>query len=175
MVIAPFYVYNNIKYGENESDEEEVIGTRYELRKRYWTYALDNIKRMHEGSGSFINVNPSKDNWVNGYMGISGFHISCIANYDGARVELVLGKASKEKNKAAYDHLIKHKNEIEEVLNIALVWARGDDIKSSKVYCQIENVSINNETDWTQMSKFHAEWSKNLYDVFVPLLNELQM
>ena len=56
---------------ENEATEDE-IGTRYELRRRYWTYALELIHEAH-GEESFSNVNPSKENWINGYFGISGF------------------------------------------------------------------------------------------------------
>ncbi|MBQ9759394.1 MAG: DUF4268 domain-containing protein [Opitutales bacterium] len=50
------------------------------------------------------------------------------------------------------------------------MWNRGDGIKSSKVVYQIENVGLENETDWLQMAKFHAEWSKKFYDVIVPYL-----
>lgn len=30
--------------------------------------------------------------------------------------------------------------------------------------------SIENEIDWLQMARFHAEWSKKFYDVIVPYL-----
>ena len=36
----------------------------------------------------------------------------------------------------------------------------------------IEGIGISDETNWTQMAKFHAEWSKKFYDVFVPLLQQ---
>ena len=32
------------------------------------------------------------------------------------------------------------------------------------------NVSIENEDDWPQMAKFHAEWSKKFYDLIVPYI-----
>ena len=32
------------------------------------------------------------------------------------------------------------------------------------------DVIIENETDWLQMAKFHAHWSKKFYDVIVPYL-----
>ena len=31
--------------------------------------------------------------------------------------------------------------------------------------------SIENETDWLQMAKFHAHWSKKFYDIIVPYLH----
>lgn len=155
---------------ENDiSDDEDIAGTRYELRRRYWTYALDFIHEAH-GDGSFSNVHASKQNWISGFFGVNGFNICCVANYDSARVEIYMGNASKDYNKAAYDRLISHKAQIEKDLGVSLIWNRGDDIKSCKVSYQIDNVSIENETDWLQMAKFHAEWSKKFYDVVVPYL-----
>ncbi len=153
---------------ENETNEDE-IGTRYELRRKYWAYALELIHEAH-GDGSFSNVKPSKGNWISGFFGVSGFNISCVANYDSARVEIYLGKAKKEENKKAFDAIYAKKSEIEAKLGTALIWNRGDDIKSSKISCQLDNVSIENETDWLQMARFHAEWSKKFYDVIVPYI-----
>ena len=155
---------------ENEGVEDEA-GTRYELRRKYWTYALEMIKEHHGEGGCFSNVNTSKENWVSGFFGISGFNISCIANFDLARVDLYFGKAKKEENKKAFDALIAHKEDIEKTLGVQLIWNRGDDIKSSKVSYQLSGVSISNETDWLQMARFHAEWSKKFYDVLLPYLN----
>lgn len=154
---------------ENEGAEEEA-GTRYETRRKYWAYALDFIKEINAENASFVNVNPSKENWISGFIGISGFKISCLANIDFARVDLHLGKVKKEENKKAFDMLMTHKEDIEKALGVSLVWSRGDDIKSSKISYQLNGVSIRNETDWLQMARFHAEWSKKLYDVIVPYL-----
>lgn len=66
--------------------------------------------------------------------------------------------------------LMTHKEDIEKALGVSLVWSRGDDIKSSKISYKLNCVSINNETDWLQMAKFHAQWSKKFYDVIVPYL-----
>jgi len=59
---------------------------------------------------------------------------------------------------------------LKQKLGTELQWNRGDDIKSSKVFIQIDNVSIENEEDWPQMAKFHADWSKKFYDVIVPYI-----
>ena len=87
-----------------------------------------------------------------------------------ARVEIYLGKSSKEENKKAFDELISHKGDIESKLNTALTWNRNNDAKSSKIFVTLNNVSIENEADWLQMAKFHAEWSKKFYDIIVPYL-----
>ena len=155
---------------ENDENEDEV-GTRFELRRRYWTYALPIIQKSHGSEGSFSNVNPSRDNWINGFFGIGGFYLCCVANLDSARAEVVFGRGNKQENKDAFDKLYIHKDKIEKTLGVTLQWNRGDDIKSSKVFYQLNNVSIENETDWLQMANFHADWTKRFYDVIVPYIN----
>lgn len=104
---------------ENEANVDEP-GSRHELRRKYWTYALPNIQKAHDEDGSFSNVNPSRDNWINGFFGIGGFYLCCIANYDAARVEVVLGRGNKQENKDAFDSLYTHKAEIESTLGTTL-------------------------------------------------------
>jgi hypothetical protein len=87
-------------------------------------------------------------------------------------VEVYLGKAEAEQNKKAFDALQKHKKDIEEKLGVPLVWTRGEDTKSSKVFYQLEHVSIDHEVDWFRMANFQAEWSKKFYDVIVPYLKD---
>ena len=55
-------------------------------------------------------------------------------------------------------------------MGVHLNWNRGDDIKSSKIYYQLQDVSIENESDWHQMAKFHAIWSKKFLDIFTPYI-----
>lgn len=150
----------------DDSISTESIGARFELRRKYWTYAL-NIIRSENTNRIFSNVNASKENWINGFFGINGFNICCVANNNSARVEIYLGSKSKEYNKKAYDKLLSHKQEFESKLDTALIWHRNDDAKSSKISVVLNGVSIENESDWSRMAKFHAEWSKKFYDVMV--------
>lgn len=154
---------------DDKADEQ---GTRYEIRRKYWKYALEFIHEANAADGCFANVHDTKMNWISGYIGIGGFKISCVANWDVARVEISLEHFSKERNKSAFDYLFARKEQIEEMLGTEVLWWRLDDKKGSYVSLRLTGVSINNETDWTQMAKFHAEWSRKFYDVFVPLLKE---
>jgi len=152
------------------ASDDDSSETRFELRKRYWTFALDMIHEAHGADGSFSKVNPSTDNWINGFFGIRGFSLCCVANFDSARTEVVFNRADKDENKTAFDDLIQYKDQIEARLGRELLWNRGDNIKSSKIYIQLDNVSIEHEDDWSQMAQFHAEWSKKFYDIVVPYI-----
>ena len=159
----------------NDDGTAQEAGTRYELRRRYWAFALPYIQQAHDdgnGHGCFSGCTTSKENWLSGFFGIGGFSLVCVANYNKARVDLTLAHSNKERNKEAFDYLYSYKSEIETVLGTQLSWQRSDDTKSSYVVIHLNGVSIENEADWTQIAKFHAEWSKKFYDVFVPYLKQ---
>lgn len=157
---------------EAEDDQEEEAGTRYELRRRYWAYALPLIQQAHGEGKSFSGCTSTKENWMAGWFGISGFSLMCVANYNEARMELYLSKSDKDVNKEAFDYLLTKKADIEAALGAELIWRRNDDGKASQIVVKLPGVSIETETDWTQMAKFHAEWSKKFFDVIVPYLKE---
>ena len=159
----------------NDDGTEQEAGTRYELRRRYWAFALPYIQQMHDdgsGHGCFMGCTTSKENWMSGFFGIGGFNLACVANYNKARVDLTLANSRKERNKEAFDYQYSHKSEIEATLGTQLSWQRSDDTKASCVVISLDGVSIENEADWIQMAKFQAEWSKKFYDVFVPYLKQ---
>ena len=158
---------------QNETKDTADIPERYEIRKKYWTFALPYIQEKFGEGQPFCNVNPTTSNLIAGFFGVGGFNVICRANFDCASVQIYLGKSDKDKNKNAFDYLFKHKDEIEEKLGEQIKWERADDIKASFVTYELSGVSITNETDWTRMAKFHAEWSKKLCDVILPILKEL--
>lgn len=157
-------------YLRDSNDKEDEKGTRFEIRRKYWEYALKFIKEENFDNKFFDNVNTSKENWINGTFGIGGFAICCIANYDFARVDVYFGKTNANENKIAFDNVMLHKLEIESNFGVNLEWDRGDDVKRSIISYRLENVSIYNENDWLQIAKFHAKWSKKFIDAIVPYL-----
>lgn len=155
-------------YMRDDLEEESAIaGTRYETRRKYWAYALPDIQKAHEDTGCFSGCTGSKENWISGFYGVSGCSVSCVANFDSARVEIYIGTNDKVLNKKLYDIAYSHKTEIEATIGSAVLWDRGDDKKSSRVYMELKGVSVNNEIDWPRMKKFHAEISKKLYAAVV--------
>lgn len=135
---------------------------RNDIRKRYWEYALPIIQAQHIHRGTFSGCNPSTSNTESGFFGISGFNISCIANYDSARIDFYMGNSDAEKNKDAFDILYNHKAEIETNLGVSLNWDRADNSKASWISYHLNGISIINEADWPRMAKFHAEWSDKI-------------
>lgn len=163
---------NLVFYLKDRGHEKEAEEHRYDLRMRYWNFALPIIQEKHLFLGTFKNVNPTISNWVTGSFDISGFGINCSANYDNARVSLYLGKNEAIKNKAVYDRLLVHKSEIEQQLGVSLEWNRLDGRKASTITYTFSQVGLKDEASWPRMAKFHTEWSYKFYRVIVPYLYE---
>lgn len=159
-------------YLKDVEKEKVAEASRYEIRKRYWIYALPIIQKQHARSSAFTNCNPAIYNSISGYFGISGFHIDCIANYDSAAVNFYMGKSDAVQNKSAFDLLMSHREEIEGQLGITLNWERSDHSKASWIGYRLQDVSIANEAHWPRMARFHAEWSDKIYNVILPYLQD---
>ena len=161
-------------YLRDEEQDKITDESRYQLRKRYWTYALPLIQQAHSHRGSFSNVVPGTSNWCSGYFGIGGFSISCVANYNEAWVALWMASSDSKKNKKGFELVYAHKDEIEhEIENYDLSWERADNHKASWISYTIKDVSITKEEDWPRMAKFHAEWSAKMADAMIPYLAEI--
>ena len=56
--------------------------------------------------------------------------------------------------------LAEHKTNIVQEVGSTLIWYRGDDKKSSKIYYKMDGVGLGNENDWDVIARFHARWKK---------------
>ncbi|WP_418462618.1 DUF4268 domain-containing protein [Frisingicoccus sp.] len=157
-------------YLKDSETKKASEANRYDIRRRYWEYALPIIQKQHFHRGTFSGCNPTTSNTEAGSFGISGFCICCIANYDNARIDFYLANGDSSKNKEAFDMLYKHRNEIESKLGIALDWDRADNHKASWMCHHLDGVSVTNEADWPRMAKFHAEWSDKICGVMLEYL-----
>ena len=156
-----------LKDKENEKPEET---DKDEIRKRYWSYAIPFIKEKNANTGMFGKCNPTVSNTMTGSFGVKDFYIYCIANYDFAKVVLHMSKPDSLQNKAVFDMLYGHKEEIEKAFGVPLTWDRADSCKSCGISYRLEDVSITREEDWPRMARFHAEWSKRICEVILPYL-----
>ncbi len=152
-----------------EPESENTEPERYELRRKFWAYALP-IIRTYCNNQSFNNVNPSKENWVNGAIGISGVYISCVANYDSAMVKLIFSKNNSDINKLLFDCVYKQKQSIELTFGESLQWDRGENKKQSQIFIQLSQVKLQDESNWKLMAKFLGEWSNKFISTLVPFV-----
>ena len=159
-------------YLRDAQQDKNAEAHRSDLQRRYWLYALPIIQQENLKNDCFSKCSPIASGMVSGHFGIGGFRIICSVSKEGAKVDFYLGKSNKDENKAAFDFLSQHREEIEESLGETLAWNRADDRKASWISCSLTVVGISNESDWQRMAKFQAAWSKKLIDVILPVLKE---
>ena len=164
---------NLVFFLRDAESDKATQSTRLQTRLAYWTQALPTIQQQNLRWGIFSNVKPGTANAISGYFGIRGFHISCIANYDSAKVLFWLGDTDAAKNKEGFDRLLEHKAEIEQQLGGALEWDRSNDSKASSIGYTLTGVSISQEKDWPVMARFHAQWSERICSALLPYLEDM--
>lgn len=173
--LFPLYQANPadlVFYLRDAGSDKATENTRFETRQKYWTYALPIIQQQNQHWGIFSGAHPGTSNWIAGFFGIRGFHISCVANFDGAKLLFFMGNANADKNKASFDRLFAHKDEIEQQLGCTLEWERANDGKASWITYSMPGVSVGNEEDWPVMAKFHAQWSDRLCRILLPYIED---
>ena len=125
---------------------------------------------IQEATGSFQNVNPQKNNAVYGSTDKPGVLISCVANFDSARVEIYIDQGDYDKNRAVYRLLENHRSEIETAYGKTLTWVCQEGVRGCRIYDKIIEVSITKEDDWDAMIAFHTQHAKKLLSVVQPFL-----
>lgn len=153
---------------ENAALDQGDGSGRFGLRKRYWATLLPLLQEEFGEGGPFSNVHPGTSNWINGYVGLGGIHLTCVANLDNARVEFYFEAADANANKAIFDKLFMKRDAIEKRAGGTICWKRGNDQKSSKIMMELNDKGILDESAWPEMARFHARQCKRLYDAVWP-------
>ncbi len=162
-----------IFYLRDKEMDKAADADRYDLRLRYWDYSLPMIQKKNAFSGVFGNSNHTTSNTLFGFFGVPGDSIACFANYVDAGVCLYLAGNDSIKNRAVYDTIFSHKEEIERELGTALAWEREAGVKNSKITATLGGVSITNEDDWAAMARFHADMSARFCEVLLPYVRDV--
>lgn len=161
-----------IFYLRDDNEQDDISGTRYGIRKKYWEYTLPQIQASFGESGPYRNVHPTTSNYLDGFIGIGGVYLCCVANFDEGKVELCFGMSEKAKNKALFNYLYARKADIENSSGTTFLWSRLDENKISKICLSLEDVDISDEADWLRMAKFHVEGSALMYNAFKTSLEQ---
>ena len=156
-------------YIRDDDESSESGESQFDIRMNYWSAALP---RIREATSIFMNVNPSKSNWISGASGHGGIMYNLAANMGEARVELYIGTSQSETNKKIYDALYARKTDIEGAYGSGLHWARMNDNIASRVYVLLDEVSVSNENDWERMITFHSESCSRLKNALENFLND---
>jgi len=118
--------------GRDVGKTKKNIAGRHGLRRKWWSMLLDRAKdktKLHR------NISPSEDNWIGTGAGKQGFSYNYSVKQHVSQVELYIdrGKDAEEENKAIFDALYEHKEEVEQVFGGRLEWERLDPKRACRI------------------------------------------
>ena len=136
----------------------------------FWENALPMIRKK---SGMFMNVSPSKDHWISGYIGHGGISFNPCIFKNNARVELYIDSGDKEKNKAVFHALEKDRTSIEQEFGSSLNWQELPDKRASRISYASDDCGIDDVESWDYSVQFLSENIVKLKEVFQKRLNAI--
>lgn len=163
-----------IGISEKEVEEQSLErgqATRYQLRTDFWHQTLEALQDAKVTL--YGNVAPSRDHWLNTGSGLGGVHYAMIFNRDEARVNFVLGRASKEQNKTLFDILNARATEFDHAFGAPLSWRRMDDRKVSIIEFA-KAFDGHNRDSWPAMIAWLVEHIQRMEKLFDPEVASLK-
>ena len=154
-----------------EQSSERGQATRHQLRTDFWHMTLEALRTANVKL--YSNVSPSRDHWLNAGSGLSGVHYAMIFNKDEARVNFVLGRASKEQNKALFDALFEKRDLVDASFGESLSWRRMDDKKVSIIEFT-KPFNGHSRESWPDMIAWLVEHIQRLEKAFDPEIQSLR-
>ncbi|MDO8289187.1 MAG: DUF4268 domain-containing protein [Parvibaculum sp.] len=174
--IIPLPEAEELMIGISEKEVEEQTSergqaTRHKLRTDFWHMTLEALRRANVQL--FGNVSPSRDHWLSAGSGLSGVYYTMIFNKDEARVNFVLGRASKEQNKALFDSLLDRQDLLDAAFGEPLSWRRMDDKKVSIIEF-VKPFDGHSRESWPDMIAWLVEHIQRLEKAFDPQIQSLR-
>lgn len=171
-----FQIRINLKRQE-ESKTNEEKASRFKVRERFWTTALPILR---EKTGQYMNISPTKDNWINGVSGYNGIAYNCVILQKGVRAEFYIDIGEKEENKKIFDFFYDQREEIESNFSKALNWERLNEKRGCRIsiYTDEDKVGLYKEDTWNEGIDFLANninIFRNVFDRLLPtIINKLK-
>jgi hypothetical protein len=142
--------------GVKRQAERQGRSERHILRYRYWEGLLALAKTM---TPVHANRNPTKDNWISGGIGRTGFSLNYVVREHDDQVELWIGHGAgqKEKNKRAFDALFQQKVAIEADFGDELNWEELPDRDGSRVSFRLQGGFRSPQDEWPAIQEAQVD------------------
>jgi hypothetical protein len=133
--------------GVKRQAERQGRSERHILRYKYWEGLLALAKTK---TPVHANRNPTKDNWISGGIGRTGFSLNYVVREHDNQVELWIGHGAgqKEKNKRAFEALLQQKTAIESDFGDDLNWEELPERDGSRVSFRLPGGFRSSQDEW---------------------------
>ncbi|HEA69829.1 MAG TPA: DUF4268 domain-containing protein [Desulfobacterales bacterium] len=123
--------------GKGVGKTKKEMAERYLIRERFWTQLLNLSKQKTK---LHANISPTRHNWLGTSAGINGLAFNYGLRKNEAQVELYIdrGKERDEENKAIFEKLFNHKEDIEKIFGNQLEWQKLEGKRACRIRKRIK-------------------------------------
>lgn len=135
-----------VKVREKEHEERKQKAERYNERRKFWEGLVAFAKEKKTRHG---NIKPGEYHWLGASSGTRGVNYNYTIVQDYGLAEVYIDRGDQEQNKKIFDALSLMKQEIEQVFNGQLTWARLDDKRASRIKAYVRTGGYRSpESEW---------------------------
>lgn len=159
-----------IQMREKEQAVRADTSSRHGLRLAMWTVLLPDLK---QATGRFTNWNPGEFGYMSSGTGVEGarWHAWMQQHKIGAELYIDAGPDMQEQNKAFFDALIKHRDQIERTFGGHIDWDRIDEKRACRIYATAIDIGYRDDpSKWPAAAAKLGERFRRFMDAFQPHL-----
>lgn len=154
-------------------ETKKEIAERYTLRYQFWKQLLEQAKKRTK---LHVAISPGKYSWIGTGVGITGLTFVYSVRQHDAGVELYIDrdKESGEGNKAIFDALMKHKEQIEKEFGEPLLWEPLELKRACRISKTVEVGGYKDEDKWPELHEAMIETMIRFERALRPHIEELK-
>jgi hypothetical protein len=155
---------------QQEVEVQETLKNRHHIRLDFWESFL---QLSNKSNSLFLNISPSKDNWIGIGIGMSGVNLNLVVSKNYCRSEIYINRGDQGVNKEFFDFFFQMKGSIENTFGGKLEWERMNDRITCRIKSELTGVSYFEKEDWSKMFEFMIDSSVRMEKAFKEPIKKL--
>lgn len=150
------------------------VAERYAIRNRWWS-AL--IERSAVRSKLHAHITPGDYSWIGVSSGLRGLNLNYTVTQDGRAAELYIdrGKGAEDENKALFDQLFQHRDEIEGRFGAPLQWEALEGKRACRVRSMLDDGGYRADDEhWPALQEAQVDAMLRLDGALKPFISRLR-
>ena len=152
--------------------QKKELAERFDLRLNWWTQLTSRPEaKLH------AHITPGPYSWIGVSSGVRGLGLNYAINQDVSAAELYIdrGKDSDDENKAIFDELYSHREEIQKEIPNTVIWERLEGRRASRIKISIPGGYKSAEEDWDRIQKEQVAAMNTLERTLKPFIKKLAL
>ncbi len=169
-ILPPKDIEDFIVKNAEKQKEEDTSNIRGKLYRNFWEIFVSECRKS---DNIYAHRNTTKGDYLQVTLIQTDVKINCEARQKACRVVITLQSADERINKARFDQLYTHRDEIQNKLQYSLNWERKEGQQQSRITKETTSYDITNKQHWNDIHKFFIKTTKEFIKVFTPYIKNL--